>query len=185
LQELRARKGEDFIRRNLSELLGRKNNNHFLISTSKSCRLISTSEVRVHMVTPKVSKSKKAAATKNKKHALRFIIDCGKPVADDIVDPAQYETFLRERIKVKGKAGNLGSLVKIQREKSKIYVIAQPPFSKRYLKYLTKKFLKKQRLRDWLRVVAKDKATYELRYFNIHEAEEALAEDEEEETAKK
>jgi large subunit ribosomal protein L22e len=84
------------------------------------------------------------------------------------------ETFLRERIKVKGKAGNLGNLVKVQRDKSKVYVIAQPPFSKRYLKYLAKKFLKKQRLRDWLRVVAKDKSSYELRYFNIHEAEELL-----------
>ena len=39
--------------------------------------------------------------------------------------------------------------------------------SKRYLKYLTKKFLKKNQIRDWLRVIAVDKATYELRYFNI------------------
>lgn len=94
----------------------------------------------------------------------------------DLFVPLQNikETFLRERIKVKGKAGNLGNLVKIQRDKAKVYVIAQPPFSKRYLKYLTKKFLKKQRLRDWLRVVAKDKSSYELRYFNIHEAEELL-----------
>jgi large subunit ribosomal protein L22e len=95
------------------------------------------------------------------------------------------ETFLRERIKVKGKAGKLGDAVKIRRDKSKVYVTAQPPFSKRYLKYLTKKFLKKQRLRDWLRVVAKDKATYELRYFNIHEAEEALAEGEREQREKR
>ena len=42
----------------------------------------------------------------------------------------------------------------------------------RYLKYLTKKFLKKYSLRDWLRVVASDKTTYELRYFNINNDEE-------------
>ena len=47
----------------------------------------------------------------------------------------------------------------------------------RYLKYLTKKYLKKQQLRDYLHVVANNTAknTYELRYFNINaeEGEEA------------
>jgi large subunit ribosomal protein L22e len=51
--------------------------------------------------------------------------------------------------------------------------------SKRYLKYLTKKFLKKHNVRDWLRVIAsnKDRSVYELRYFNIADQ----AEDEEDE----
>jgi large subunit ribosomal protein L22e len=31
----------------------------------------------------------------------------------------------------------------------------------------TKKFLKKQQLRDWLRVVATSKGVYELRFFNV------------------
>lgn len=43
----------------------------------------------------------------------------------------------------------------------------------RYLKYLTKKFLKKNKLRDWLRVIANAKDQYELRYFNIDQDEEA------------
>ena len=38
----------------------------------------------------------------------------------------------------------------------------------RYLKYLTKKYLKKNSLRDWLRVVASSKDAYELRYFQIN-----------------
>lgn len=43
----------------------------------------------------------------------------------------------------------------------------------RYLKYLTKKYLKKNNVRDWLRVIAsnKDRTVYELRYFNIAENE--------------
>jgi len=40
-------------------------------------------------------------------------------------------------------------------------------FCSRYLKYLTKKYLKKNNLRDWLRVVATGKDTYELRYFQV------------------
>jgi hypothetical protein len=55
---------------------------------------------------------------------------------------------------VNGKAGALGDSVTISRDKTKIQVSAEAPFSKRYLKYLTKKYLKKQQLRDWLHVIA-------------------------------
>lgn len=48
----------------------------------------------------------------------------------------------------------------------------QPCLSHRYLKYLTKKYLKKNNLRDWLRVVANSKESYELRYFQINQDEE-------------
>uniref|UniRef100_A0A6Q2YG15 Large ribosomal subunit protein eL22 n=1 Tax=Esox lucius TaxID=8010 RepID=A0A6Q2YG15_ESOLU len=83
------------------------------------------------------------------------------------------EQFLQERIKVNGKAGNLGGgVVSIERSKSKITVNSEVPFSKRYLKYLTKKYLKKNNLRDWLRVVANTKESYELRYFQINQDEE-------------
>lgn len=43
------------------------------------------------------------------------------------------EQFLQERIKVNGKAGNLGGgVVSIERSKSKITVNSEVPFSKRY-----------------------------------------------------
>ena len=88
---------------------------------------------------------------------------------------ASFEKFLHDRIKVGGKAGQLGSKVTISRDKSKLSVTAELPFSKRYLKYLTKKYLKKQQMRDYLRVVATKKDTYELQYFKINseEGEEA------------
>uniref|UniRef100_A0A3Q3ITQ1 Large ribosomal subunit protein eL22 n=1 Tax=Monopterus albus TaxID=43700 RepID=A0A3Q3ITQ1_MONAL len=88
------------------------------------------------------------------------------------------EQFLQERIKVNGKAGSLGGgVVSIERSKSKIAVNSEVPFSKRYLKYLTKKYLKKNNLRDWLRVVANTKESYELRYFQINQDEEEEEED--------
>ncbi|KAL5218551.1 hypothetical protein ABZP36_019235 [Zizania latifolia] len=87
---------------------------------------------------------------------------------------ASLEKFLQERIKVDGgKAGNLGESVAVSRDKAKVTVTSDGPFSKRYLKYLTKKYLKKHNVRDWLRVNAsnKDHSVYELRYFNIAENE--------------
>lgn len=71
-----------------------------------------------------------------------------------------------------GKTGNLGDKVSIVREKAKLHVTAQAPFSKRYLKYLGKKYLKSQNLRDFLRIVAPNKSSYEMRYFNINNGDE-------------
>eukprot|EP01115_Flamella_aegyptia_P000428 TRINITY_DN10618_c0_g1_i1.p1 TRINITY_DN10618_c0_g1~~TRINITY_DN10618_c0_g1_i1.p1 ORF type:complete len:93 (-),score=48.78 TRINITY_DN10618_c0_g1_i1:44-322(-) len=88
------------------------------------------------------------------------------------MDPAGFEKFLHDRIKVGGKPGNLGDLIKISRDKTKITIVADTVFTKRYVKYLAKKYLKKQQLRDWLRVVATAKNSYELKYFGIHDEEE-------------
>ncbi|CAN6858624.1 unnamed protein product [Brassica oleracea] len=87
---------------------------------------------------------------------------------------ASLEKFLQERIKVGGKAGALGDS-----SPGKITVTSDGQFSNRYLMYLTKKYLKKHNVRDWLRVIAanKDRSLYELRYFNIAENEEAEEED--------
>ncbi|MBA0769560.1 hypothetical protein Gotri_018279, partial [Gossypium trilobum] len=143
-----------------------------------------------------------AAGPKGKKKGASFTIDCSKPVEDKIMDIASLEKFLQERIKVGGKAGALGDSVTVTRDKSKITVSSDSNFSKRfrlspglrayaalilpwmsetfqiqssfrYLKYLTKKYLKKHNVRDWLRVIAsnKDRTVYELRYFNIAENE--------------
>ncbi|CDS10301.1 Putative Ribosomal protein L22e [Lichtheimia ramosa] len=108
----------------------------------------------------------------------KFIIDCSAPANDKIFDVAAFEKFLHDRIKVEGRTNNLGDAIVISRTgDNKVTVVANIAFSKRYLKYLTKKFLKKNQIRDWLRVIATDKQTFELRYFNIANDEEA--EDEE------
>lgn len=77
------------------------------------------------------------------------------------------EKYLQERMKVNGKVNNLGNNVSFERQKMKVFVNSDVHFAKRYLKYLAKKYLKKNNLRDWIRVVANDKDSYELRYFRI------------------
>jgi len=112
---------------------------------------------------------------KKKKVASRFIIDCTLPAEDQLFNCADFEKFLKERIKVAGKTSNFGNALNIERgdKNSKIVVNATIPFSKRYLKYLTKKYLKKNLLRDTLRVISTSREGYELRYFQIgNEADE-------------
>ena len=67
-----------------------------------------------------------------------------------------------------------------ERERERDDVLRQPLYTTlhRYLKYLTKKFLKKNNLRDYIRVVATSKANYELRYFQINQAEDEESGDE-------
>jgi len=111
----------------------------------------------------------KGVPTKGKKKMLSFVIDCSKPVEDKIMDISSFEKFLQDRIKVEGKTGILGESVKVTREKTRVIITSEVAMSKRYMKYLTKKYLKKHNVRDWLRVIAsnKDRSVYELRYFNI------------------
>ncbi|KAI9835045.1 MAG: 60S ribosomal protein L22 [Sarea resinae] len=118
---------------------------------------------------------KGGAKGKAPKVTRKFIINASQPANDKIFDVSAFEKFLHDRIKVDGLVGNLGDTIQIsQIGDGKIEVVAHTQFSGRYLKYLTKKFLKKQQLRDWLRVVSTSKGVYELRFFNVvnDEAEE-------------
>merc|ERR1711915_398870 len=92
-----------------------------------------------------------------KKKQIKLVIDCTHPVEDGIMNAADFEKYLQERIKVNGKTGNFGNDLTLERAKTKLNLTSNVPFSKRYLKYLTKKYLKKNNLRDWLRVVASAK----------------------------
>ena len=67
--------------------------------------------------------------------------------------------------------GKLGDNIKVSSDDRKISVNASINFSKRYLKYLTKKYLKKHNLREFLYVVASDKKNYQIKYFNIQQDE--------------
>ena len=121
-------------------------------------------------VTKKSTGSSKGGAKKKVK-AIKYHIDCTHPVEDGIFDLNAFERFLHEKMKINGKTSNLTGVVGIEKAKAKISVTSEVPLSKRYMKYLTKKFLKKHELRDWLRVIANAKDAYELRYFNINQEE--------------
>ncbi|XP_047647559.1 60S ribosomal protein L22-like 1 [Phacochoerus africanus] len=104
---------------------------------------------------------------KSKKSNCKFNLDLTHPAEDGIFDSGNFEQFLWEKVKVNGKTGNLGNVVHIECFRNKITVVSEKEFSKRYLKYLTKKYLKKNNLCDCLRVVSSDKETCELRHFQI------------------
>ncbi|CAK7266723.1 60S ribosomal protein L22 [Sporothrix epigloea] len=118
---------------------------------------------------PQTKKSGKAAKTTKK-----FVINASQPASDKIFDVAAFEKYLIDRIKVDGRVGNLGETIAISSTgDGKVEIVAHNDLSGRYLKYLTKKFLKKMQLRDWLRVVSTSKGVYELKFFNVVNDEDA------------
>merc|ERR1712224_819792 len=138
-------------------------------STQSTWGLISRVSSRTYR---KVIMAPNNKSKKSKRQSLKFSIDCTALVDDGIMEIASFQQYLVERIKVEGKVGNLGNQVNVN-TKNKVTVSSEIPFSKRYLKYLTKRYLKKNNLREWLRVVAKDKPSYTLTYFNIDQDEES------------
>lgn len=121
----------------------------------------------------------KQQGQKKKKVSLKYQIDCSRPVEDGIMQADDFETYLKSRIKVNGRTSSTGQPrhLKFERQKYKLIVQSEIPIAKRYLKYLTKKYLKKNNLRDWLRVVSSSKDTYELRYYQINNEDEDEEED--------
>lgn len=105
-----------------------------------------------------------------------FKIDCSVPAADGIFGEdvlANFEQFFQDNTKLNGSKGKLSEKVKVRMAKNNILsVTTTMAYRKKYFKYLTKKFLKKKDLRDWIRILATSKDTYQLKYYNIQGQDE-------------
>lgn len=67
---------------------------------------------------------------KKKKLAVRkFTVDCTHPVEDNILDVANFEQYLKERIKINGKTNQLGNVVSLERHKTKLSVNSEVSFN--------------------------------------------------------
>ncbi|KAL0487882.1 ribosomal protein L22 [Acrasis kona] len=115
------------------------------------------------------SSARKAKGVKQqRKITYKYFVDTDIPVKDGIFNLDNFADYVSKKYKVDNKAGNLGDVVTLYKSQNKLHVNTTQKISQRYLKYLTKKYLKKQELRDWLHVVSTPKKRgYELRYFNI------------------
>merc|ERR1712166_609375 len=107
-----------------------------------------------------------------KKASKKTTFKCAEPLNDNVLVLDDFLSYMTSRVKVAGKTGNLGNSVSIAKDGQMLVVEAKIPFSKRYLKYLSKKYLKHQDLREYLRVIATSKTAYELRFFQVNGADE-------------
>ena len=84
---------------------------------------------------------------------------------------------MSENIKVEGVPGNLGNKISITEDGNKVIIVSSTNFSGKYLKYLSKRYLKKNQIRDWIRFISVRRNQYQLQFYSVAEDEEG--EDEE------
>jgi len=61
------------------------------------------------------------------------------------------------------------NMATVKADQKKVVVASNVKFGKRYLKYLTNKYLKQQDIKSYLRVVATDKLGYRVKFLNLQE----------------
>lgn len=119
---------------------------------------------------------------KSGKQAKKVVLDFAPANAEaEIVKVNDFAKYLKEHIKVEGRTGELEDKITVATSGNKITITSYIPFSGKYAKYLTKRYLKKNELRDWLRVVASARSYYEVRFYNLAADEDEEEEEEEEE----
>ncbi|CAI5759228.1 unnamed protein product [Candida verbasci] len=110
--------------------------------------------------------------SKKGKAAKKFVVDCSAPVENGVFDQEGYVKYLVEHIKVDNTVGNLGDDIAVETDGNKVVVVSNTKFSGKYLKYLTKRYLKKNQIRDWIRFVAVKQNQYQLQFYSVAEDDE-------------
>ena len=111
--------------------------------------------------------------TKKDKSYRKLTIDFDQPVTNSLLSLETAKKFLEQNIKVNGLKGKLGESVKVsttdRSAKQKNNVLVQVDnamkFSKRYIKYLVKKFLKRENINLYLRVISSGPGSYLVKIF--------------------
>ncbi|KAH8327311.1 hypothetical protein KR074_009762 [Drosophila pseudoananassae] len=139
--------------------------------TAPAAKVAAPIKTKTKPNTKKLALRGKIAA--KKKVWQRFEIDCTCVVEDQILDLADFEKYIKTHTKVNKKINNLGDMVTLERHKqSSLIINSSVHFSKRYFKYLSKRYLKKNSLRDWVRVVSSGKDSFTMCYFKIQSQED-------------
>lgn len=111
---------------------------------------------------------------KKEKTYKKYTVDFNAAVSNNLLSLEAAIKYLNQNIKVNGLKNKLGDSVKVastdKKDKQKNTVLIQADtkikFSKRYIKYLVKKFLKRENIALYLRVIAQGSSNYIVKLFN-------------------
>ncbi|ELA46863.1 hypothetical protein VCUG_01637 [Vavraia culicis subsp. floridensis] len=99
-------------------------------------------------------------------------LDCSLCTAESLFDTKDLTNYLQSNIKVKGKKGQLGKNIKVDCTADNVTVEYKRFMTKRYVKYLGKKFLRSKKLNSWVRLVSTSKTGYRFSYYNVDKGNE-------------
>jgi large subunit ribosomal protein L22e len=121
-------------------------------------------------------KKEEKKVEKKEKSYKKYTVDFSSPVDNKLLSLEAASKYLNSNIKVNGLKGKLGDSIKISTTDSKskntlvIQVDSQMKFSKRYIRYLVKKFLKREGIVKYLTVASSAPNAYAVKVLRKNEA---------------
>ena len=118
----------------------------------------------------------KKPVEKKEKSYKKYTVDFSSPVENKLLSLEAASKYLNSNIKVNGLKGKLGDSIKVSTSDSKskntlvIQVDSQMKFSKRYIRYLVKKFLKREGIVKYLTVASSSPNAYTVKVLRKNEA---------------
>ncbi len=111
---------------------------------------------------------------KKDKHYRKFHVDLNQAVSNNLLSVEAAVKYLKQNIKVGGLKNKLGDSVQVdstdKKDKQKNTIVVSVDntmkFSKRYVKYLIKKFLKRENISLYLRVISSGSNGYLVKLFS-------------------
>ena len=108
----------------------------------------------------------------------KYSVDFSNPLENKLLTLESVLKFLQNNMKLNGLKGKLGKTILIntdeKREKSKTSIVisvdSSIKFSKRYIRYLVKKFLKKEGVAKYLTLSATSPSAYTVKVIKKNEA---------------
>merc|ERR1712195_193556 len=96
---------------------------------------------------------------------VKYTMDLTQAMEDEdqVIEMPHYFTYLQTHLKPGGKKA-VSEHVSVEGSGKKVVVSTQIQFGKRYLKYLTKKYLKAQDISSYMRVIADSKLGYKVKF---------------------
>merc|ERR1712224_1096206 len=85
---------------------------------------------------------------------------------DRVIEQSHYMDYLKTKLKLNGKA-LCDEFATVEASGKKVIVASNVKFGKRYLKYLTNKYLKQADIKSYLRVIATDKLGYKVKFLEM------------------
>lgn len=115
---------------------------------------------------------------KKEKTYKKYTVDFNSPVSNKLLSLEAATKYVLSNLKVKGLKGKLGDSVKIsqtdKKDKSKntllVAVDSKMQFSKRYIRYLVKKFLKREGIVRFLTVSSSGSNSYTVKVLRKNES---------------
>ena len=99
----------------------------------------------------------------------KFYVDFSEPLDNKLLSIESAMKYINSNMKIDGLKGNLKNFVKINVDEKRnkkcllIQVDNQMQFSKKYIKYLVKKFLKREGIVKYLTVLSNSPNSYEVK----------------------